>query len=101
VRRDVVTTIEVTRPGFGRFDDQVDCLSAGRAGRGRLDLPAHRVADKHVADDLATLQFDVADLKRRADDRRLGFAEEEDDLAVRSLVTSPGCRAICPRWWFP
>jgi len=65
------------------------CLAARRARRRRFDLPAHSVAEQHVAHDFARLEFDVAHLQRRADHRWLNLAEEEHDLAVKAVGHDP------------
>ena len=70
------------KSGFCRLDDQMNGLCFRRAGCCRFHLPAHRVAKQYVTDDLARLQFDVANLQWRTDDRGLDLAEEKDHFPV-------------------
>ncbi|WP_425352934.1 hypothetical protein [Rhizobium anhuiense] len=71
----------------------MDGLPACRPRGGRLHLPPHRIADEHVANDLTALKLDVADLQRRADDGRLGLAEQKNHFAVRSRCDEARCAA--------
>ncbi|CAH1648058.1 hypothetical protein CHELA40_20012 [Chelatococcus asaccharovorans] len=78
------------------LNDQMDRLAADSTRRGRLDLPAHGVADENVAHDLAGLKLDVADLQRGAHHRWLHFAKQEDDFAVRPFGHEPAAAAPLP-----